>query len=185
MELDNDTSFVFEEKKDNVFQFFQFFRSFLCLSWSCKLSMEDQVHFLQQLRKFACAHWLKALSFVLASQVFFSKDGSKLYSVGSEKHNNFVVVLCMKTGSVLQTIKPPTGFGRFCLDVSGTKCIIGKPLDLEEHSNPSTLQRTFSATYFLWLSEKAALSGCFNIILEFFPLRFELEDLFTVCSVVS
>ncbi|CAH3143126.1 unnamed protein product [Porites evermanni] len=57
--------------------------------------------------------------------VFFSKDGFKLYSVGSEKQNNFIVVLCMKTGSVLQTIKPPTGFGRFCLDVSGTKCIIG------------------------------------------------------------
>ena len=91
----------------------------------------------------------------------------------------------MKTGSVLQTIKPLTGFGRFCLDVSGINSIIGKPLDLEEHSNSSTLQRAFSGTKFLWLSEKAALSGCFNIILEFFPFRFELEELFTVFSVVS
>ena len=82
--------------------------------------------------------------FCITSQIFFSKDGSKLYSVGSEKHNNFVVVLCMKTGSVLQTIKPPTGFGRFCLDVSGTKCIIGKPIALEEHPNPSILQRASS-----------------------------------------
>ena len=81
---------------------------------------------------------VESFVFCITSQVFFSKDGSKLYSVGSEKHNNFIVVLCIKTGSVLQTIKPPTGFGRFCLDVSGTKCIIGKPLDLEEHSNPST-----------------------------------------------
>ena len=89
---------------------------------------------------------VESFVFCITSQVFFSKDGSKLYSVGSEKHNNFIVVLCMKTGSVLQTIKPPTGFGRFCLDVSGTKCIIGKPLDLEKHSNPSTLQRAFSGT---------------------------------------
>ena len=88
----------------------------------------------------------------------------------------------MKTGSVLQTIKPPTGFGRFCLDVSGTKCIIGKPLDLEEHSNPSTLQRASSDRYFLWLVVKATLSGCFNIIWKFFPLRFELEDQFSVFS---
>ena len=87
---------------------------------------------------------VESFVFCITSQVFFSKDGSKLYSVGSEKHNNFIVVLCMKTGSVLQTIKPLTGFGRFCLDVSGTKCIIGKPLDLEEHSNPSTLQRASS-----------------------------------------
>ena len=89
---------------------------------------------------------VESFVFCITSQVFFSKDGCKLYSVGSEKHNNFIVVLCMKTGSVLQTIKPPTGFGRFCLDVSGTKCIIGKPLDLEEHSNPSTLQPAFSGT---------------------------------------
>ena len=82
--------------------------------------------------------------FCITSQVFFSKDGSKLYSVGSEKNNNFVVVLCMKTGGVLQTIKPPTGFGRFCLDVSGTKCIIGKLIELEEHPNPSILQRASS-----------------------------------------
>ena len=108
--------------------------------------------------------FVESFVFCITSQVFFSKDGSKLYSVASEKHNNFIVVLCMKTGSVLQTIKPPTGFGRFCLDVSSTKCIIGKPLGLEEHSNPSTLKRASSDRSFLWLSVKAALSECFNII---------------------
>lgn len=60
-------------------------------------------------------------------QISFSQDGTKLYSAGSEEgHGNYVAVLCMKTGNVLQTIKPKKEVYRFCLDVGHTKCIIGK-----------------------------------------------------------
>jgi len=63
------------------------------------------------------------------SQVFFSQDCSKLYALGStgETNGTFVAVLCMNSGSVLQKIKPSKdNIYRFCIDVSCTKCIVGK-----------------------------------------------------------
>ena len=63
------------------------------------------------------------------SKVYFSQDGSKLYALGSTGKTNgaFVAVLCMNTGNVLQKIKPSKdSIYRFCIDVSCTKCIVGK-----------------------------------------------------------
>lgn len=60
--------------------------------------------------------------------VYFSHDGSKLYALGSTGDTNgaFVAVLCMKTGNVLQEVKPSKdNIYRFCIDVSCTKCIVG------------------------------------------------------------
>ncbi|XP_078381360.1 uncharacterized protein LOC144664106 [Oculina patagonica] len=60
----------------------------------------------------------------------FTQDGSKLCALRRiEKANSTAVaVLCMKTGNVLQSIKPGKyEVYRFCLDVSCTKCIVGSP----------------------------------------------------------
>ena len=72
---------------------------------------------------------LEIFMFLFPSQVYFSLDGSKLYALGNTNDANgaFVAVLCMKTGNVLQKIKPSKdNIYRFCIDVSCTKCIVGK-----------------------------------------------------------
>ncbi|XP_078380408.1 uncharacterized protein LOC144663367 [Oculina patagonica] len=60
--------------------------------------------------------------------LYFTQDGSKLCAVRRdwEDDSTTVVVLCMKTGNVLQSINPGKyKIEQFCLDVSCTKCIIG------------------------------------------------------------